>query len=587
MISQVSYLAQSSVDVGCYANGRSQLLKSVKVGWFQRSRYVHSSRLLSAVASQSATVTAAVASSKISRAARAEAQAVLFDYLQNTRSLQFADADHISRNSERFLVDLLAKVDSEEQGVTKSLSRYLRFNPINEFEPFFESLGLTPTEYYDHLPRELMYLSDDQLMLDNFHELCDYGIPRSKIGKIYAEAESVFRYEYGMLASKFRAYEKLGLSKSAVIKFVTCDPTLLVGDVNTKFVDFLRKLKKLGLRNDWLAGYLSAENSYDWARMSETVEVFDKMGFGSGWILMIFEKEPGLILENSGKAIHVLIGHLFKLGFKKDEVVALFLQDPKLMSKKCLKNLSDAMCFLFEIGMKLEDIAHVVQTHRHILSSNSPKRPRTVMATLKVGETALCKMIKKDPTKLYISASTPCSEEDKAFSYTLQAPARCLEKTTFLKWLGYAENSEEFLQAAKRFRGRGDQLQERFNCLAQSGLDYNSVADMVKRVPQILNQSKDVLEQKIYLLTHVIGYPLESLVTSPTYLCYDVKRINLRFSMYMWLRERGVAKPAMALSTILGCSDERFVRYFVDIHPNGAAAWERLKESAQAEQTEV
>lgn len=570
MITQLNSLLQSSIAVRTHPDAAPPFSVSC----------LHSSAVMLDVSSPSTSP----APCKLSRATKAKAQAVLFDYLQNTRSLQFPDADHISRNSECFLLALLAKVDStdrDEGGVTKAFSRYLRFNPINEFEPFFESLGLAPAEYDLHLPRNLMYLSDNQLLLDNFHDLCDYGIPRGRIGKIYAKAECIFKYDSGVLASKFRAYEELGLSKSSIIKFVTCDPSLLVGNLNTKFVDFLGKLKQFGLDSDLLARYLSAESSYNWTRMSATVEILDILGRGTDSVAMVLQNEPGLILENSGSAIHVIVGHLIKLGFKQDGIVTLFLQDPKIMSKKRLKNLSRSMSFLFEIGMTLEDIAHVVQTHKHILSSNTPKRPRTIMGTLKVGESALRKMIKKDPSKLFISISTCCSDEDKAFSFSLQAPTRCLEKTTFLKWLGYAENSEEFVEAAKRFRGRGDQLQERFNCLVHSGLDSNTVADIVKRVPQILNQSKDVLEQKIHLLTVGIGYPLESLVSSPTYLCYDVKRISLRFSMYLWLRNRGVAKPAMALSSILGCSDSRFVKYFVDIHPHGHAAWEVFKESSQ------
>ncbi|KAL9679831.1 hypothetical protein QQ045_017701 [Rhodiola kirilowii] len=187
-------------------------------------------------------------------------------------------------------------------------------------------------------------------------------------------------------------------------------------------------------------------------------------------------------------------------------------------------------------------------------------------------------MIKKDPTKIFVSSST-CSED---YNDYLQTPARYLEKARFLKWLGYIENSKEFVKAGKSFRGRGDQLQERFNCLVQAGLDSYTVADIIKRSPRILNQSKEVLEQKIHLLTNVIGYPLKSLVSCPAYLCYDVKKISQRFSMYLWLRDRGVAKPAMPLSTILCCSEERFVKYFVDIHEDGQAAWEKLKHGQAA-----
>nr|GLL30025.1 transcription termination factor MTEF18, mitochondrial [Ipomoea trifida] len=127
------------------------------------------------------------------------------------------------------------------------------------------------------------------------------------------------------------------------------------------------------------------------------------------------------------------------------------------------------------------------------------------------------------------------------------------------------------------FRGRGDQLQERFDCLVEAGLDCNVVVSMVKKAPTLLNQTKDVLEKKLGSLEKHLGYPMESILSFPSYLCYDMDRINLRFSMYAWLKEKGVAKPMLSLSTLLACSDARFVKYFVDVHPEGPAMWETLK----------
>ncbi|CAI9768892.1 unnamed protein product [Fraxinus pennsylvanica] len=137
-------------------------------------------------------------------------------------------------------------------------------------------------------------------------------------------------------------------------------------------------------------------------------------------------------------------------------------------------------------------------------------------------------------------------------------PSKYLEKTEFLLRIGYVENSDEMAKALKRFRGRGDHLQERFDCLVQAGLDYNVVSSMVKQAPTTLNQMKDVLEKKIDCLKNYLGYPVSSIVAFPSYLCYDIERIMLRFSMYAWLREKGAAKPLLSVSTLLACSDARF-----------------------------
>lgn len=132
---------------------------------------------------------------QLSPAAWKEAQAALLEYLHSTRSLQFVEAEYISRNSPCFLEKLLKKAKNKAE-IGRSVTRFLRYHPINEFEPFFESIGLKPAEYALLLPRELMYLTDDAMLLENYQVLCSYGIGRNNIGRIYKEAtEASFSIE--------------------------------------------------------------------------------------------------------------------------------------------------------------------------------------------------------------------------------------------------------------------------------------------------------------------------------------------------------------------------------------------------------
>lgn len=57
-----------------------------------------------------------------------------------------------------------------------SLSRFLR-------ESFFERVSLRPSEVLSVLPPNLIYLGGDGMLRENFHVLCNHGIPRSKIEK--------------------------------------------------------------------------------------------------------------------------------------------------------------------------------------------------------------------------------------------------------------------------------------------------------------------------------------------------------------------------------------------------------------------
>ncbi|KAK1432536.1 hypothetical protein QVD17_09433 [Tagetes erecta] len=516
--------------------------------------------------------------SRISRVVRTEAQTALFDYLHFTRGLHFTDAEHMSKNSPHFIQNLLSVVDNE-QDVSRALSKYFRYNPINEYEPFLESLGLNPIEFPSLLPKSLIFLGDDGLLLDNFHVLCGYGIPRTKIGRMYKEAKEMFGYDHGVLSMKLKAYEKLGFSKSTVIKLVTCCPSLLTGDIDSKFLLVLNKLKRLGFGNEWIGSYIYERTTLNWDRMLDTLNFLAQVGYDDKRMKGLFIDNPTLLFEGSGKQIYVLVGQLLKLGLKMNQIYDLLLKNPQILSSKCAKNLSTAVCFLVEIGMETKAIAGIVATHMEVLGFNSLKGPSTVMNSLKMRKDELRRAIKKDPLMLINLAGT----KSDAKAVDNQDTNTFMERKKFLLRLGYIENSDELSKALRKFRGRGDQLQERFDCLVQAGLDYNVVSSMIKRAPSVLNQTKDLLEKKLDCLQNHLGYPLEAVVVFPSYLCYDIQRINLRFSMYLWLLERGAAKPKLSLSTILACSDARFVKYFVDIHPEGISPWENLKKSSIAQ----
>lgn len=525
---------------------------------------------------------------RISRAGRSDAQNALFEYLHGTRSLHFTDAEHMSKNCPVFLQNLLSRFENEhDKG--RSLTKFLRYNPINEFEPFFESLGLKPSEFYSLLPRNLMYLSDDDILLENYHVLCNYGVPRSKIGKMYKEGTKMFRYGYGVLSSKLQAFENLGLTKPTIIKLITCCPSLLVGDIDVEFLQVLNKLKSIGVELDWIRGCFSDKSMYSWNRILEMLNFLDGMGCDKRDLASLIKKYPKFIFDDSGKKIYILVAMLLKLGLKMNGILTLFLQYPRILLGNFTKNLWQSVHFLAEIGMEAEDIANMLCSHPQVLGSCSCKRPDVVLKTLNMPAKKLCGIIKKDPSQFNTLVSRKKSNVvnlPKVDGIFLQ------EKTDFLLQLGFVENSDEMAKALSKFRGRGDQLQERFDCVVNAGLDYHTVSEMIKAVPPILNQSTDVIEKKIDYLLNELGYSLESLAAFPTFLCYNMEKISRRFSMYKWLTEQGIVIPTKnrkmvqnraALSTILACSDARFEKYVVNLHPEGPKKWKMLKRSISSQ----
>lgn len=150
------------------------------------------------------------------------------------------------------------------------------------------------------------------------------------------------------------------------------------------------------------------------------------------------------------------------------------------------------------------------------------------------------------------------------------------EKTKFLLDLGFVEDSNEMKRALKRFRGRAGELQERFDCLVNMGFDRKDVVEMLKSSPQIVNQTKEVLEMKIGFLVNEMGYELTCLCGYPSSLSYAIETVKLRCMMYNWLKEQGVTNT-MALSTILACSEKQFIKDKVNRHPKGIQVYEMLK----------
>ncbi|XP_021800709.1 transcription termination factor MTEF18, mitochondrial-like isoform X3 [Prunus avium] len=420
---------------------------------------------------------------QISSSIKKEAQAALLDYLHGTRGVQFMDAENMSKNSPHFLDKLLKQVDSEkeilmkknnEKEIGREISRFLRYHPINEFEPFFESLGLKPSEYFPLLPRSLMFLTDDQLLVHNYTVLCHYGIARNKIGKIYKEATEVFQYDFEVLLSKLKAYEKLGLSQPTLIKFFVASPYLLIGDVNVEFVKALENLKSIGFETNWIEGNLSADSSYNWSQMLEVLRLFSEMGCSNEHLGELIGQHPYILFEGSGGNTISLIGLLLKFGSTKSQLCSMFLQFPPIPVVKFVSNLRQCILFLNEIEMKVSEIGKIVHSHPLLLGSISLKKANSLLNTLKTGKTRLCRYIQENPQEL---KNWVLGKRVDPFPGSGENRISKTQKTKFLLDIGFVDNSNKMKKA---LRGKGGELQERFDCIVKAGLSQEDVCEMIK-----------------------------------------------------------------------------------------------------------
>ncbi|KAJ4705587.1 Mitochondrial transcription termination factor family protein [Melia azedarach] len=512
--------------------------------------------------------------SKIPLATRRKAQAALLEYLHSTRNLQFMDAEHMSKNSPFFLEKILRKVHIEAD-IGRSIARFLRYHPINEFEPFFESLGLEPREYSPLLPRNLMFLSDDDLLLENYHVLCNYGIARNKIGKIYKVGMEIFRYDVGVLPLKLRAYEKLGLSQSFIRKVVIYLPRLFIGEVNMDFVKVLEMLKSLGIEFSWVEEHLSEHNSYNWKMMFTFLSLCSNIGCTEEQLGQLIRQHPEILFEGSGGMALSLVGFLLKFGTSMNEICSMFQQFPQIEMGNFFSNLRQVVMLLNEIEMEVKEIGKIVRSHPALLGSCTLKKASSLLTSLNVGKKRLCAHIQENPQELkkWVLGSRveplPNSRQEEEGSEML--------KTEFLLEMGFEENSKELEKALKNLRVRGGDLQERFDCIMTAGIEREDVCKMIRLAPLILKQKKEIIKMKIDFLVNDLGYPVSYLIPFPQYLMYDMKRVKCRFLMYNWLKAQGFIEPTLALSTIVTCTDEVFATRYVNHHPGAPQVWQSLK----------
>ncbi|KAK7285506.1 hypothetical protein RJT34_20279 [Clitoria ternatea] len=506
-----------------------------------------------------------------------EAQAALLEYLHSTRSLQFLDADNMCKNSPVFLNDLLNKSLSQNPNIDtkRSVSRYLRYHPINEFEPFFESAGLDPFDYANLLPREMIFLNDDVLLMENYHTLCNYGVRRTRMRKIFKLTPQVFRYQRGVLVSKLRGYEKLGVAPTTLVSVVPYSPCLLVGDADLDFVKVVEKFRDVVVvakDGDWVEGHLLNGGCCNWGIVHQLLCLLDKV-YGEEQMVDFIVRQPCVVFEDSGGRALSLFAFLVKFGLSVNQVSLLFLKFPRILASKFLSNLRQCFVFLREIEMEPAEIGKIFQSHSMMMGSSTMRKTGSVLGCLKVGKKRLRRIVMANP--LEMENWVLGRKVEPLVNSSLELESKMLKKE-FLLSVGYMENSRKLNEVIKLFRGKGAELRERFEFIVKAGLDSEDVLKMIQLSPRILNQTTDKINMKIEFLVSQ-GYPLSTLVNFPSYLSYGTERVKLRFSMYNWLKDHRAAEPGLALSTIIACSDQAFVKLYVNRHPSGLQVWQDLK----------
>lgn len=341
----------------------------------------------------------------------------------------------------------------------------------------------------------------------------------------------------------------------------------------------LEKLKSLGFETSWIQGNLSESDSYNWGRILEVLSFLGEIGCSNKQLGELLRHHPDVVFDSSGERTFVLVGILLKFGCTMSQMCSVFLQFPQIEVTKFVSNMRRCFVFLNEIKMEVTEIGKIVHSQPLLLGSIAMKSTNTLLLHLKIGKKELSKYIQENPQEM----------KNWVFGRTLR-PLELGEnlkskthKMKFLLDIGFVENPNKMTEAINQFQGNGWELQERFDCIVEAGLDREDVCKMIKRYPPVLCQSKKVIEMKIDLLVNHLCYPLSAVLNFPRYLTCGIKRVKHRVFMYNWLKNQGTVDPGCALSSIFYPSDLCFLRKFVNHHPSGPQVWQDLKNKIYSE----
>lgn len=525
---------------------------------------------------------------------RVEVEEALMDYFHCTRSLNYLDARHISKNSPHFVKflfkNLETRIPSNQHGnVCSEVKKFLRYNPINEFNPFLESSGLSPLEIQRLLSTSsralCFFLSDDAGLLENYHVLCNYGIPRFKIGKIYKEAHEVFKMEQGVLKSKLEGFEnEIGLEVSTVIKLVSSCPNILLlsSTENEQFVQTVVALKEFGFQQKWIRSNLSTKYKYRWDMMLPLLEFFlHQMDCQEDDLRTMIKKNPWFLFDQPGKIPYMAMPIFLKIGLNRYEILELLLNFPQIVSRQSiLKILLKWVEFLNPEETATLLASQPCSSLVYLLS----KKPEYLLATIdNIDAQKLRSMMLHDPTELSELLLSEKNTQKSMVVLPLLYRKESINKMDFLVKIGFSENFNEMEAAQAQFQGSGSRLEARFNVLLEAGLGFEVCSKIVKECPKILNQTTKNLRTKIDYMVNIGGYPLDTVINFPMYFCYDIESIRNRLKMFRWIKENGAVKPhhaAASFHSIIAGSTKSFLKNYVNDIPNGLQVWKKLQESS-------
>ncbi|KAH0912461.1 hypothetical protein HID58_035782, partial [Brassica napus] len=473
-----------------------------------------------------------------------EAQKAVTDYLHTTRSLSYSHAEHIAANASSSIRNLILNLDFSVATFSKSIRRHLRYHPINEFEFFFESIGIDLGEVGEYLPEKKFFFSEDPRVLEAACALSGFGFPWNKLGRLYREERCVFLQsgeEIGLVLGRLSG---VGFSTVAVAGVCLAFPSVLRGgvEVGCLFVKVKRVFYDLGF---------------------ESEEMWELMG-----------RNRSLFVECSEEDLMRKTDYFCRFGVGKEEAALLILRNPDVMSFDLEKPVISVKGVLKHFGLSEDEVDALSLKHPHVFGRNKMKNLPHVVRALGIHERIFDKL-KNGTYHLLSSYSLMELEEDIDREYqrgleeiqNLRCKTHSFQKLDFLHQIGFAENGLT-VKILQHVHGTAVEIQERFQVLLDSGIDFSKACMLIRSSPKSLNQKPHSIQEKIRFLCEEMGDSLEYLEVYPAYLCFDLEnRISPRFRFHKWLVEKGLSEKNYSIASIVATSEKAFIARLYGIHP--------------------
>ncbi|CAN6905506.1 unnamed protein product [Brassica oleracea] len=499
-----------------------------------------------------------------------EAQKAVTDYLHTTRSLSYSHAEHIATNASSSIRNLILNLDFSVATFSKSIRRHLRYHPINEFEFFFESIGIDLGEVGEYLPEKKFFFSEDPRVLEAACALSGFGFPWNKLGRLYREERSVFLQSGDEIGLVLGRLSGVGFSTVAVAGVCLAFPSVLRGgvEIGCLFVKVKRLFEEFGSED------VVEENVESWYAFGRKIRVFYDLGFESEEMWELMGRNRSLFMECSEEALMRKTDYFCRFGVGKEEAALSILRNPDVMSFDLEKPVISVKGVLKHFGLSEDEVDALSLKHPYVFGRNKMKNLPHVVRALGLHERIFDKL-KNGTYHLLSSYSLMKPDEDIDREYqrgleeiqNLRCKTHSFQKLDFLHQIGFAENGLT-MKTLQHVHGTAVEIQERFQVLLDSGIDFSKACMLIRSSPKSLNQKPHSIQEKIRFLCEEMGDSLEYLEVYPAYLCFDLEnRISPRFRFHKWLVEKGLSEKNYSIASIVATSEKAFIARLYGIHP--------------------